>query len=293
VQAIGRPDRNHDIGRLLVACPDRPGIVATVTSFLHEFGANIIHSNQHSTDPFRGQFFMRVEFFLEDLEGREAALGDAFAPIARAMEMHCTFTVASRRKRLAIFASRSDHALLELLLRIRAGDLDADLHCVISNHEHIETTVKPLGIPFHYIPATAATRDEAEARAREVLGDRIDLVVLARYMQVLSPAFLARYPNRIINIHHSFLPAFVGADPYRAAYDRGVKLIGATAHYVTQELDAGPIIEQDVMRVDHRHGIEDLRRIGRYVERAVLARAVDWHVQDRVIVYENKTIVFS
>jgi formyltetrahydrofolate deformylase len=163
---------------------------------------------------------------------------------------------------------------------------------VISNHPTLEPMVTSLGIPFHHVPMSATLREEAERHEWELMGDDIDLIVLARYMQVLSPAFLARFPNRIINIHHSFLPAFVGADPYGAAYERGVKLIGATAHYVTEELDAGPIIEQDVMRVDHGHTVEDMRRIGRYVERAVLARAVDWHLQDRIIVYENKTVVF-
>jgi formyltetrahydrofolate deformylase len=182
--------------------------------------------------------------------------------------------------------------LLELLWRIRNGDLYADVKMVISNHPNLEPMVRSLGIPFHHVPMSAALREQAERHEWELMGEDIDLIVLARYMQVLSPAFLARYPNRIINIHHSFLPAFVGADPYAAAYERGVKLIGATAHYVTQELDAGPIIDQDVMRVDHSHSVEDMRRIGRYVERSVLARAVDWHLQDRIIVFQNKTIVF-
>jgi formyltetrahydrofolate deformylase len=283
----------RDIGRLLVSCSDRPGIVATVTRFLHEFGANIIQSDQHSTNPFGGQFFMRIEFFLVDLEQREQEFKRGFAPIAAAGAMDWRMTVASRVKRVAIFVSRADHALLELLWRTQAGDIDADVRMVISNHTVLAPLVERMGIPFHHVPISPQTRDEAERRAWSLLGDEIDVIVLARYMQVLSSAFLARYPNRIINIHHSFLPAFVGADPYRAAYDRGVKLIGATAHYASEELDAGPIIEQDVRRVDHAHTVDDLRRVGRYVERAVLARAVEWHLQDRVIVFGNKTIVFT
>jgi formyltetrahydrofolate deformylase len=287
-----RRSRYQDIGRVLLSCSDRPGIVAAVTRFLYDFGANIMHSDQHTTDPFGGQFFMRVEFFLSGLESREEEFRAAFSHIAGTFGATWRIAIAKRPKHVALFASRSDHALLELLWRIRNGDLHADVRMVISNHPTLEPMVTSLGIPFHHVPMSATLREEAERHEWELMGDDIDLIVLARYMQVLSPAFLARFPNRIINIHHSFLPAFVGADPYGAAYERGVKLIGATAHYVTEELDAGPIIEQDVMRVDHGHTVEDMRRIGRYVERAVLARAVDWHLQDRIIVYENKTVVF-
>lgn len=287
------PAAGRDIGRLLISCSDRPGIVATVTRFLHEFGANIIQSDQYSSNPFGGQFFMRIEFFLVDLERREDEFRRGFAPIGEAGEMDWRIAVASRPKRVAIFVSRADHALLELLWRTQSGDLDADVRMVISNHAVLAPLVERMGIPFHHVPITRETRDAAERREWDLLGERTDLIVLARYMQVLSPAFLARYPNRIINIHHSFLPAFVGADPYAAAYARGVKLIGATAHYASDELDAGPIIEQDVRRVDHAHTVDDLRRVGRYVERAVLARAVEWHLQDRVLVSGNKTIVFT
>jgi formyltetrahydrofolate deformylase len=286
------PGRYGDIGRLLLSCSDRPGIVAAITRFLYEFGANIIHSDQHTLDPFGGQFFIRIEFHLSGLEQREDELRGAFSHVAGTFEANWRLSIAKQKKRVALFASRADHALLELLWRIRNGDLYADVKMVISNHPNLEPMVRSLGIPFHHVPMSAALREQAERHEWELMGEDIDLIVLARYMQVLSPAFLARYPNRIINIHHSFLPAFVGADPYAAAYERGVKLIGATAHYVTQELDAGPIIDQDVMRVDHSHSVEDMRRIGRYVERSVLARAVDWHLQDRIIVFQNKTIVF-
>jgi len=287
-----RSNRYQDIGRLLLSCSDRPGIVAAITRFLFDFGANIIHSDQHTLDPFGGQFFIRIEFYLRDLEKREEEFRAAFSHIADTFDATWRVSIAKRKKRVALYASRSDHALLELLWRIRNGDLYADVTTVISNHTNLEPMVTALGIPFHHVPMSAELREQAERREWELMGDDVDLIVLARYMQVLSSQFLARYPNRIINIHHSFLPAFVGADPYGAAYERGVKLIGATAHYATQELDAGPIIEQDVMRVDHGHSVEDMRRIGRYVERAVLARAVDWHLQDRIIVYQNKTIVF-
>ena len=285
----------EDVGRLLISCPDQPGIVAAVSHFLAESGANIIHSDQHSTEHGQGRFFMRIEFRLADLLPRGAALEAAFErSIAQRFGMDWRFAYAARRKRLAIFVSRAEHALLELLWQHRAGDLAADLALVVSNHTNNGELVERQGIPFFHVPITAATKPEAEARELALLEQhRVDAVVLARYMQVLSPAFLDRYPARIINIHHGFLPAFVGANPYQAARDRGVKLIGATAHYVTEDLDAGPIIEQDVLRIDHRHDTEDLRRLGRYIERVVLARAVNWHVEDRVLLHGNHTIIFS
>ena len=283
----------RDVGRLLVACPDRAGIVAAVTTFLAEQGANIVESQQYSTDPSGGEFFLRLEFVLAGLPERLADLAAAFAPIARQFSMDATWTLAARVKRLALFVSRTDHALLELLWRTHSGDLAAEVAMVISNHPELERIARSFDVPFHHIPVTASTRDDAERRQLKLVTGAADVVVLARYMQILSPTFLRTFPGRIINIHHSFLPAFVGADPYRAAHERGVKLIGATAHYVTEELDAGPIIEQDVQRVDHRHTVEELRRLGRLVERTVLARAVTWHVQDRVLVHGNSTIVFS
>jgi formyltetrahydrofolate deformylase len=288
-----RPVERTEVGRLLFSCSDGPGIVAAIASFLAGFGANIIHSDQHTIDPDGGQLFMRIEFHLPQLAAREDDFRAAFGAVARRFDAMWRLASAAIPKTFVIFASKSDHALLELLWRLGSGDFHADARMVISNHAVLEPLVARFGIPFHHVPKNGATRLEAERRELELIGDQADLIVLARYMQILSPAFLARYRNRIINIHHSFLPAFVGADPYAAAYERGVKLIGATAHYVTEELDAGPIIEQDIIRVTHRASIADMRRMGRLVEREVLARAVDWHLQDRVIVHENKTVVFA
>ncbi len=283
-----------EVGRLLIACRDRPGVVAAVSQFLFDRGANITYSQQHSTERGEGTFFGRIEFELDDLARRFEELEREFKPIAGRFGMQWRFARAAHKKRLAIFVSRAEHALLELLWQHRAGDLAADLALVISNHTNNKELVERQGIPFFHVPITPSTKSEREAEELAILADHnVDTVVLARYMQVLSPAFLARYPARIINIHHGFLPAFVGANPYQAAYDRGVKLIGATAHYVTEELDAGPIIEQGVQRIDHRHDTDDLRRLGRYIERVVLARAVGWHVEDRVLLHGNKTIVFN
>jgi formyltetrahydrofolate deformylase len=290
-----RPDPRHrDIGRLLVTCPDRPGIVAAVSRLLYEEGANILESQQYSTDPFGGTFFLRLEFHREALPDHLDEIDHRFAAtLAGPFSMRWQFTLAADTKRVAIMVSKADHALQELLWRVHSGELNADVRMVVSNHTLLEETVSGWGIPFHHLPVTRDTKPAAERRQLDLLVGEVDLIVLARYMQILSPAFLAEFPDRIINIHHSFLPAFVGADPYAAAFGRGVKLIGATAHYVTEELDAGPIIEQDTVRVDHRHTVDDLRRLGRHVERAVLARAVGWHLDDRVIVHQNKTIVFA
>ena len=284
---------DRDRGRLLVSCPDRPGIVAAVSRYLFERGANIVHSDQHSTDPSGGRFFLRVEVELPDLADHAAALRREFGPIADRYGMRWRLALAGQPKRVAVLVSTEDHCLLELLWQRRAGDLRAEIALVIGNHAALAPTVAPWGIPFHHVPVGPDTKTGAEARQLALLEGAVDLVVLARYMQILSPAFVERWRHRVINIHHSFLPAFVGAKPYTQAHQRGVKLIGATAHYVTPELDAGPIIEQDVQRVDHRHGIEDLRRIGRQIERTVLARAVAWHVEDRVLVHGNKTVVFD
>lgn len=280
-------------GRLLVACPDRPGIVAAISTFLFEHGANIVHSDQHSTDPFGGRFFLRVAFELPDLAARAEAIEREFEPVATRYGMDWQLSLADDYKRIAVFVSREDHGLLELLWQRRTGDLRADIAMVISNHAESASIVEPWGIPFHHVPVTPDSRDEAERRHLELLTGKVDLIVLARYMQILSPVFVDKWQHRIINIHHSFLPAFVGANPYAQAAARGVKLIGATAHYVTSELDAGPIIEQDVYRVDHRFTTRDLRRVGRQIERAVLARAVAWHVEDRILVDGHKTIVFD
>jgi formyltetrahydrofolate deformylase len=281
-----------DVGRLVVSCPDRPGIVAVLSRLMADAGANIIDSQQHSSDPYGGTFTLRLEFVLEDLAARRHQLEGALALLAPQWRMTWRLTEAAHRPTIAVFVSKADHVLQELIYRVRAGDLRADLTAVVSNHPDLEPVAAAAGIPFSHVPVPPDGRAEAEARALEVVGD-VDVVVLARYMQIVSPEFCARFRERLINIHHSFLPAFVGANPYQAAHDRGVKLIGATAHYVTPELDAGPIIEQEVARVDHRATVADMRRIGRYVERQVLAQAVTWHVEDRVIVEGDRTIVFA
>jgi len=279
-------------GRILISCPDRPGIVAAVSQFLFERGATIIESDQHSTDPTGGLFFMRVEFDLPDLDERGAEVEREFAGVADRFSMDWRLAYANRPKRLAIFVSKEEHCLLELLWQWRAGDLRAEIAMVISNHADMRDTVATWGIPFYHVPVTAEHKAEAERAQLALLDGKADVIVLARYMQIVSHGFVDRWHSRIINIHHSFLPAFVGARPYDQAYRRGVKIIGATAHYVTADLDAGPIIEQGVERVGHRHGVDDLKRIGRAIERVVLARAVSWHVDDRILIHENKTVVF-
>jgi formyltetrahydrofolate deformylase len=288
-----RDDRYRDIGRLLISCPDRPGIVAAVSRFLFESGANIVESQQYSTDPFGGTFFLRVEFHRDELPQRFDRLEDRFAALSGSFAMRWRMTQAAELKRVAIFVTKADHAFQELMWRVHSSELNADVRMVISNHRDLGGTAARWGVPFHHVPVSRHAKAEAEAEQLSLLAGRVDLVVLARYMQILTPGFLARLATPIINIHHSFLPAFVGADPYLAAAERGVKLIGATAHYVTAELDAGPIIEQDIVRVDHRRSVADLRQLGRHVERSVLARAVGWHLDDRVIVHRNKTIVFA
>ncbi len=286
-------ERQH-IARLLVSCPDRHGIVAAVSGFLFEHDANILSSDQHSTDPEGGLFFMRMEFRLEGLRERREELERAFVErVGGPFSMSWRIAYASERKRVALLASREDHCLLDLLWRRRRGELDAEIVAVVSNHPDHAADVAGFGVPYHHVPFTADVKAAAEARMLELLAGEVDLAVLARYMQVLSREFLDRLGVPVINIHHSFLPAFGGADPYRRARDSGVKIIGATAHYVTEELDAGPIIEQDVARVSHRQSVEELERIGRDIERVVLARAVNWHLEDRVLVHENRTVVFT
>ncbi|WP_044748485.1 formyltetrahydrofolate deformylase [Bacillus alveayuensis] len=287
-------EKYKDRARLLISCPDKPGIVAAVTTFLYNQGANIVESSQYSTDPEGGTFFLRVEFDCPAMRSRKGEIEKAFAPIAKQFHMHWRFTLHSEIKKIAIFVSKEEHCLLELLWEWQAGELLADLALVISNHEHMRDNVEALGIPYYYIPVTKENKREAEQKQIALLKEHeVDTIVLARYMQILSPAFVAEFPFQIINIHHSFLPAFVGAKPYERAYERGVKLIGATSHYVTDDLDEGPIIEQDVARVDHKHHPEDLKRIGRIIEKTVLSRALKWHLEERVLVHQNKTIVFK
>jgi formyltetrahydrofolate deformylase len=275
--------------RLLLACPDRPGLIATVSGFLAEAGLNIVDVDQHSTA--EGRFFMRMVFDSAPAEEREALERRFTAEIATPFEMEHHFAESSRRKRVAIMVSREDHCLSDLLWRWRNHELGGELVSVVSNHPDHTEQVASVGVPFHHIPIDAETRGEAERRELELLAE-VDLLVLARYMQILSPDFLRELGAPAINIHHSFLPAFVGADPYRRAHERGVKLIGATAHYVTTELDAGPIIDQDVTRVSHSDEVDDMVRIGRDIERLVLARAVMAHLDDRVLVDGERTIVF-
>lgn len=278
--------------RLLITCPDRPGIVAAVSGFLFNHGANITALDQHSTDPEGGLFFMRLEFQTPHLDVPREVLEKAFAAsVASRFAMEWRISYAADRKKVAILVSKYDHALLELLWRHEGGELPGRVTQVLSNHPDLRAEVERFGLPYHHVPVEKDRKEEAEAAMLTYL-EGTDLVVLARYMQILSPGFVAQFPHRIINIHHSFLPAFIGANPYKQAYVRGVKLIGATAHYVTEALDQGPIIEQDVARVSHRQGVEELVRLGRDLERTVLARAVRWHLEDRILVHGNKTVVF-
>jgi formyltetrahydrofolate deformylase len=277
--------------RLLISCPDGPGIIAAVSGFLFEAGANIVRSDQYSSDPRGGTFFLRMEFTLPP-ESR-ADLDERFgAEVGRRLEMSWRFWDAAQRKRLAILVSREDHCLLDLLWRWQRDELEAEIVLVASNHEDLRRAVEPFGLPYHHIAVPREDKLPAEAKLLELLRGQCDLVVLARYMQILSGDFLEHLGAPLINIHHSFLPAFPGAQPYEQARRRGVKLIGATAHYVTEELDAGPIIEQDVIRVTHRDDLQTLRRRGADIERTVLARAVEWHCEDRVLRHGGVTVVF-
>ncbi|HVG58019.1 MAG TPA: formyltetrahydrofolate deformylase [Hyalangium sp.] len=280
--------------RLLITCPDRPGIVSAVTTFLYHHGANITELDQHSTDPTGGRFFLRLEFQTPHLDVSRATLRQAFGDVVgQRFEMDWRLTFAADKPRMGILVSKHDHALMELLWRWQRGELRVDIPLVISNHPDLREAVERFGVRFEHVPVDKATHAEGEARMWELLEGKADFIVLARYMRILSAGFVDHFPRRIINIHHSFLPAFIGADPYQQAYDRGVKLIGATAHYVTSELDQGPIIEQDTARVSHRYTVPEMRSLGRDLERQVLARAVRWHVEERIIVDGNKTIVFD
>ena len=280
-----------DSAVLLIDCPDRKGLVARVSGLLYERGANILHADQHR-DQEQSLFFMRVEFELDgfDLEGFRAA----FAALAHELNMTWKLTASTRRPRVALFCSQYLHCMADLLHRWRTGELVCEIPLIVSNHRDVANLAAFYGVPFEYVSVSAETRAAAEARQLELLArHQIEFIVLARYMQILSPAFVARYPSAIINVHHSFLPAFTGARPYHAAYARGVKLIGATSHYVTEILDDGPIIEQDVARISHRDQVEDLVARGRDLERMVLSRAVRWHLDRRILCYGNKTVVFD
>lgn len=278
---------------LLVCCPDRKGLVAALAQLLYGHGANILDADQH-TDPVAGQFFQRIKFDMSELHTDRRSLETAISEVADRFSMSWRIADGSNRFRTAIFVSKYDHCLYDLLLRQRAGELSTEFAMVISNHEDLQPVAEQFGVPFHHLPITKETKPAQEREALALLeAQSVDLVVLARYMQILSDDFLKAYDGQVINIHHSFLPAFMGSKPYHRAFERGVKLIGATAHYATADLDEGPIIEQDVVRCSHRDSVQDLVRKGRDLEKVVLGRAVRWHLDDRILVYDNKTVVFN
>jgi formyltetrahydrofolate deformylase len=279
--------------RLLVQCPDRPGIVSAVSTFLYQHGANIVQSDQYSSGGGSGRFFLRMEYEVAGLDAPPDEIAGRFgAEVAPRFKMEWHVSYSARRRRMALLVSRADHCLLELLWRWRNGELAVDIPVVISNHDALREQVEAFGLPYRCLQVTPETKPKQEREMLGLLRGEADFVVMARYMQILSSGFIAEFPHAVINIHHSFLPAFAGADPYGQAFERGVKIIGATAHYATEELDEGPIIEQDVVRVSHRDRRADLVRLGQEVERSVLARAVRWHIEDRVLVDGRKTVVF-
>jgi formyltetrahydrofolate deformylase len=278
---------------LLVCCPDRKGLVAALAQVLYGHGANILDADQH-TDPVAGQFFQRIKFDLSELHTDRTSLETAISEVAQRFSMNWRIADGRSRSRTAVFVSKYDHCLYDLLLRQRAGELSTDIPLIISNHPDLEPVAKQFNVPFRHLPIAKGAKRAQEEEALALLeAERIELVVLARYMQILTDDFLKAFSGQVINIHHSFLPAFMGSKPYHRAFQRGVKLIGATAHYATADLDEGPIIEQDVVRCTHRDSVQDLVRKGRDLEKVVLARAVRWHLDDRILVYDNKTVVFS
>ena len=278
---------------LLITCPDAKGIVAAIADFLHHNNANILHADQHQ-DAENNLFLMRVEWDLAGFSLDEASFNQAFAVIANKFSMQWQLKLSQHKARVAIMVSQYDHCLADFLHRHKSGELACEIPLVISNHRDTEKLVQFYGMDFHYIPVSKDNKAEAEAAQFKLFDEyNIDLIVLARYMQILSPDFVSRYPQRIINIHHSFLPAFIGARPYHRAFERGVKLIGATGHYVTEVLDEGPIIEQGIERISHRDQVEDLIQKGRDLERVVLSKAVRWHIENRILLYANKTVIFD
>ncbi len=283
----------QDTATLLVSCPDRKGLVAALAQVLYGHGANILDADQH-TDPVAGQFFQRIKFDMSELHTDRRSLETAIGEVAQRFSMKWRLCDRTHRYKTAVFVSKYDHCLYDLLLRQRSGELATDIPLIISNHPDLEPVAGQFDIPFHHLPVTKETKAAQEAKVLQLLTDaNVDLVVLARYMQILSDDFLNAFTGQVINIHHSFLPAFMGSKPYHRAFERGVKLIGATAHYATAELDEGPIIEQDVVRCSHSDSVQDLVRKGRDLEKVVLARAVRLHLDDRILVYDNKTVVFN
>ncbi len=278
---------------LLITCPDTRGIVAAIADFLHQHNANILHADQHQ-DAQNNLFLMRVEWDLTDFKLDHTSFNQAFTPVATQFNMEWQLKLSQHKARVAIMVSQYDHCLADLLQRHKSGELACEIPLVISNHRDTEELVKFYGIDFHHIEVNKDNKPQAEVAQFKLFDEyNIDLIVLARYMQILSPDFVARYPKRIINIHHSFLPAFIGARPYHRAFERGVKLIGATSHYVTEVLDEGPIIEQDIDRISHRDQVVDLIQKGRDLERVVLSKAVRWHIENRILLYANKTVIFD
>ena len=277
---------------LLISCPDQPGIVAAVSRFIFEHKGNIFQSDQHSTDLHDGTFFMRVSCTEDSFTLRQSDLISEFAPIAENFQMQWSVHYSQRPKRAAVLVSKFDHCLTDLLWRWNSGELAMEIPCILSNHPDLEPIAQRYHIPYYHFPIQKEHRQEDQMHMLEFLSGKVDFLVLARYMQILEPCFVNVYPHKIINIHHSFLPAFIGANPYQQAFERGVKIIGATAHYITENLDEGPIIAQDVIHCNHRDTLDDMVRKGRDVERRVLAEAVRLHTEDRVLMYQNKTIVF-
>jgi formyltetrahydrofolate deformylase len=277
---------------LLISCPDSKGEVATIADFVYRHNGNILHADEHA-DEESGLFLMRVEFDPKDFDIDLTDFGKHFAPVAAKFQMKWRLAQSSQRPRMIVFVSKYDHCLVDLLYRRQSGELACDIPLIISNHADNQPLADFYKVPYAVVAVTKDNKQQSEQKIQALIDQhRPDFMVLARYMQILSNEFVNRYPQRIINIHHSFLPAFVGARPYHQAFERGVKLIGATSHYVTEVLDDGPIIEQDVVRVSHRDTVEDLIRKGRDLEKVVLSRAVRWHVENRVLVYGNKTVVF-
>jgi formyltetrahydrofolate deformylase len=278
---------------LLISCADQKGIVAAVSDFLYRNGGNIVHADQH-TDHEEGVFLQRVEWEIDGFAVGREAIAEAFRPVAERFSMQWSLRFSDETPRVALLVSKMHHCLYDLLARWRLGELRCEIPVVISNHDDAAPIAADFGVVFRHLPVTPVTREAQEAEIASLIEENaVDVIVMARYMQVLTDGFVTRYPNHIINIHHSFLPAFAGARPYHQAHERGVKIIGATAHYATPELDQGPIIDQDVVRVSHRDSVEDLIRKGRDLEKVVLARAVDLHLRHRVLVYGNKTVVFD
>jgi formyltetrahydrofolate deformylase len=285
--------KNDSTAILLLSCKDRPGLISRISHFVFERNGNILDLDEH-VDVDDKYFFIRIAWDMRDFSVPESEVAEAFAPLAKEFSATWRISFAGKNLRVAIFVSKLDHCLQELLWRQRLGEFNIDIPVIISNHQDLEPLAQRYGIAYHVFPITKENKQEQEEKEFSLLNkNRIDTIVLARYMQILTPRFVDRYPNQIINIHHSFLPAFVGSDPYRQAYDRGVKIIGATSHYVTNELDEGPIIEQDIIRISHKDTVSDLMRKGRDLERLILARALYYHSEHRILVHGKKTIVFD